>query len=133
MSDVTEREEFHPEHAPMAFDRSAGWAYFRNAGEVVQGEGAWFLTSADAVQYAHHHPELFSSARAFDFLGSPLPMIPLASDPPAHVRYRRGVCPSVGPRALTVTEDEHLPPCGGGGPAFAAAAQRRSCTAQLAL
>ncbi len=106
MSDVTERGPFHPEDAPMGLDRAAGWAYFRDAGEVIEGEGAWFLTSADAVQYAHHHPELFSSARAFDSLGSPLPMVPLASDPPAHARYRRVLDPMLAPRVVNAMEDE---------------------------
>jgi len=100
------QQVFRPEDAPMALDRTAGWAHFRNAGEVVQGEGAWFLTSADAVQYAHHHPELFSSARAFDMLGSPLPLIPLATDPPAHVRYRRVLDPMLAPRVINAMEDE---------------------------
>jgi cytochrome P450 len=97
---------FRPEDAPMGTDRTAGWAYFRDAGEVVEGDGAWFVTTAEAVQYAHHHPELFSSARAFDFLGSPLPLIPLASDPPAHVRYRRVLDPMLAPRVVNTMEDE---------------------------
>jgi len=106
MSEVKRQAAFQPENAPMAADRTAGWAYFREAGEVVEGDGAWFVTSADGVQYAHHHPELFSSARAFDFLGSPLPMIPLASDPPAHVRYRRVLDPMLAPRVVNTMEED---------------------------
>jgi len=106
MDDGAATEAFDPERAPMALDRTAGWAYFRAAGDVVEGDGAWFLTSADAVQYAHHHPELFSSARAFDSLGSPLPLIPLAIDPPEHVRYRRVLDPMLAPRVVNAMEDE---------------------------
>ena len=106
MDDGAATAAFDPERAPMALDRTAGWAYFRAAGDVVEGDGAWFLTSADAVQYAHHHPELFSSARAFDSLGSPLPLIPLAIDPPEHVRYRRVLDPMLAPRVVNAMEDE---------------------------
>ena len=106
MDDGAATEAFDPERAPMALDRTAGWAYFRAAGDVVEGDGAWFLTSADAVQYAHHHPELFSSARAFDSLGSPLPLIPLAIDPPEHVRYRRVLDPMLAPRVVNAMEEE---------------------------
>jgi cytochrome P450 len=90
----------------MAADRTAGWAYFRQAGDVFEYDGAWFLTSPEAVQYAHRHPELFSSARAFDMLGSPLPLIPIASDPPDHVRYRRILDPMLAPRVVNAMEDE---------------------------
>jgi cytochrome P450 len=106
MSEVTRQAPFHPEEAPMAADRTAGWAYFRDAGEVVEGDGAWFMTSAETIQYAHHHPELFSSARAFDMLGSPLPLIPLASDAPDHVRYRRVLDPMLAPRVVNTMEDD---------------------------
>jgi len=54
----------------MARDRTAGWAYVRRPGAVFQTPDSWFLTSADAVQFAQQHPDLFSSARAFDNLGS---------------------------------------------------------------
>jgi len=92
--------------APMARDRSAGWAYVRSFGEVFEADGAWYVTSAEAVQYAQQHPELFSSARAFDALGSPLPLVPIAMDPPEHVRYRRVLDPMLAPRVVNAMEDE---------------------------
>src|ERR1700728_4060788 len=61
---------------------------------------------ADAVQYAQQHPELFSSARAFDALGSPLPLVPIAMDPPEHVRYRRVLDPMLAPRVISTMQDE---------------------------
>src|SRR3984957_484275 len=97
---------FRLQDAPMTRDRTAGWAYVRGYGEVFEGDGAWYLTSADAVQYAQQHPELFSSARAFDSLGSPLPLIPIAMDPPAHVGYRRVLDPMLAPRVVNAMEEE---------------------------
>jgi cytochrome P450 len=97
---------FRLQDAPMTGDRSAGWAYFRGFGEVFEGDGAWYLTSADAVQYAQQHPEIFSSARAFDSLGSPLPLIPIAMDPPDHVGYRRVLDPMLAPRVVNAMEGE---------------------------
>jgi cytochrome P450 len=97
---------FRIEDAPMARDRTAGWAYVRRPGAVFQTPDSWFLTSADAVQYAQQHPDLFSSARAFDNLGSPLPLVPIAMDPPAHKRYRRVLDPMLAPRAINAMEPE---------------------------
>ena len=92
--------------APMALDRAAGWRYFREPGEVYQRDGMWFLTSVPAVRFAHQHPEIFSSARAFDNLASPVPLIPLAVDPPDHVRYRRLLDPLFAPRVINDIEPE---------------------------
>lgn len=97
---------FRLQDAPMSRDRTAGWAYVRRFGEVFEAEGAWYLTSADAVQYAQQHPELLSSARAFDSLGSPLPLIPIAMDPPDHLRYRRVLDPMLAPRVVNAMELE---------------------------
>ena len=49
--------------APMAKDRTEGWRYIRSFGDVFEApDGQFYLTSADAVQYAYSHPEIFSSA-----------------------------------------------------------------------
>ena len=45
--------------APMALDRTAGWAAFREQGDVFESNGVWFITSAEDVQFAHRHPEIF--------------------------------------------------------------------------
>jgi cytochrome P450 len=103
---IVEKSAFKLQDAPMTRDRSAGWAYVRGYGEVFEADGAWYLTSADAVQYAQQHPELFSSARAFDSLGSPLPLIPIAMDPPDHVGYRRVLDPMLAPRVVNAMEGE---------------------------
>jgi cytochrome P450 len=91
----------------MAKDRAAGWAYIRSFGDVVKtADGAWVLTSPEAVKFAHGHPELFSSARAFDSLASPVPLIPIAIDPPRHTSYRRVLDPMLAPKVINQLQDE---------------------------
>lgn len=97
---------FQMADAPMATDRTSGWAYFRRHGDVFEANGTYFLTSADAVQFAHRHPEIFSSAAAFESLGSPVPLIPLAVDPPDHHRFRTILDPMLAPRVINTMEDE---------------------------
>jgi len=106
MSDDATECPFRLDHAPMAVDRTAGWAHFRHAGAVIEAESEWYLTSWDTVQYAQQHPETFSSARAFDGLGSPLPLIPIAVDPPEHKRYRKVLDPMLAPRVVNAMDDE---------------------------
>jgi cytochrome P450 len=80
----------HVEELPMADDRSLAYQAIRAAGPVVRdAHGGYLVTSASAATYVLRHPELFSSKRALDSLGSPIPIVPLASDPPEHTRYRR--------------------------------------------
>lgn len=99
--------DFNLFDAPMAIDRTAGWRFVADAGAVVeQADGTWLLTTSEAVQFAHRHPEIFSSARAFDGLASPVPLVPLAIDPPAHVKYRRVLDPMLAPRVINDMEDE---------------------------
>jgi cytochrome P450 len=93
--------------APMARDRTAGWRFVRDAGAIFQDAGGtWYLTSLEAVRFAHRNPDIFSSARAFDELGSPVPLIPLAIDPPDHVRYRRVLDQMLAPRVVNALEDD---------------------------
>jgi cytochrome P450 len=103
---TTESDLFRFDAAPMTFDRAAGWRYVRTAGDVIEGaDGVWYLTSAESVRFAQRHPDVFSSARAFDMLGSPVPLIPIAVDPPDHVRYRHVLDPLFAPRVINVLED----------------------------
>jgi cytochrome P450 len=101
----TTHADFQLEDAPMAADRTAGWRYVRAPGDVFEANGTWYLTSREAVQFAHRHPELFSSAKAFESLGSPVPLLPLAIDPPDHVRFRRVLDPMLAPRVVNRMED----------------------------
>lgn len=106
MSNAAAAAGFRLADVPMAFDRSEGWDALRAAGDVFEAEGTWYLTSLDAVQFAQRHPDIFSSAKAFDLLGSPLPLIPIAVDPPDHARFRKVLDPMLAPRVINQMEDE---------------------------
>jgi cytochrome P450 len=91
---------------PFAHDRSRAWRELREAGEAVTSGEEVVLTSAAAVEFAAKNPEIFSSAKAFDRLGSPVPLIPIAIDPPDHTRFRRMLDPFFGPRKMAEREPE---------------------------
>jgi len=93
------------ESAPMALDRGTGWRYVRERGDVFEADGMWYLTSLEAVRFAQHHPEIFSSAGGYD-IGSPIPMVPLMIDPPDHARFRRLLDPMLSPRVVNGLEDD---------------------------
>ena len=89
----------HLEELPLAQSRSAAYQIVRDAGPVVRdAHGAYLVSDAEAVSYVLRHPDLFSSKRAFDSLGSPFPIVPVASDPPEHTRYRQLLRPFFGAR-----------------------------------
>jgi cytochrome P450 len=83
---------------PMAENRTDAYRIIREAGAIIKSPRGFVLASSENVEYALKHPELFSSKQAFDMVGSPLPMVPIAFDPPEHTRYRRILQPFVGPR-----------------------------------
>lgn len=85
---------------PMSLDRGAGWAALREAGPVVLSDGWYTLTRRTDVLAALRDPSVFSSQKAFEMLGSPLPMVPAAFDPPEHTRFRRILQPYFSPHAL---------------------------------
>jgi cytochrome P450 len=85
---------------PMSYDRGVGWAEVRDAGPVLYGEGWYYLNRREDVIAALRSPDIFSSRRAFDGMISPVPMVPLAFDPPEHTRYRRILHPFFSPQRL---------------------------------
>ncbi len=85
---------------PMAADRGVGWSTVRDAGPVVYMDGWYYLTHREDVLTALRHPELFSSRQAFEELGSPLPLVPIAFDPPEHTRFRKILQPFFSPHTL---------------------------------
>jgi cytochrome P450 len=95
---------------PMAGDRTAAYSIIRDAGPITKDDhGAFVIISREAAEYVLKNPGLFSSKRAFDGVGSPVPMLPIAYDPPEHTRYRRVLQPffsprSVGPRLAALRE-----------------------------
>jgi cytochrome P450 len=101
------RASFRYEEAPFAKDRTVGCEFVRGFGDVFQADdGTWVLTSAAAVHFAHRHPELFSSKDAFGAAGVPVPLIPVAVDPPDHLKYRRVLDPMLAPRVINAMEHE---------------------------
>src|SRR5262245_42479811 len=85
----------------MADSRGLGYQIMLDAGPVVRdAHGAFVITEAAAATFALRHPELFSSKRAFDSLGSPIPIVPVAADPPEHTRYRKLLHPFFSARSL---------------------------------
>lgn len=84
---------------PMAADRGVGWQALRAAGPVVFMNGHYYLTRREDVLAALRNPKVFSST-VLQPPGSPLPVVPLAFDPPQHTRYRKILQPFFSPHAL---------------------------------
>lgn len=105
MTTAHELKEGFYDAAPMAENRTAGWEYMRLPGSVYQAGDTFYLTSYDAVRYAHRNPEIFSSAKAFDAISAVVKLIPIAVDPPEHKRYRRILDPMLAPKMIDRIED----------------------------
>ena len=99
MTTVELASTFYDE-APVAENRTAAMEYLRGPGEVYRAGDMWYLTSYEAVRYAQKHPEVFSSASAFDAISNLVTMVPIAIDPPAHSHYRRMLDPLFGPKRI---------------------------------
>jgi cytochrome P450 len=87
---------------PMADDRTDGYRVLRDAGPLVRVDNGYLVATSESAEYVFKNPELFSSERAFDTLGSPVPLIPIAFDPPEHTRYRRLLQPFFTPRSAVL-------------------------------
>jgi cytochrome P450 len=85
---------------PMTADRGAGWKVLRDAGPVVFMNGYYYITRREDVLAALRNPKVFSSRLALQPPGSPIPVLPLAFDPPEHTRYRRILQPFFSPYGL---------------------------------
>ena len=85
---------------PMTSDRGLGWKTLRDAGPVVFMNGHYYITRREDVLAALRNPKLFSST-VLQPPGSPLPVVPLAFDPPQHTRYRKVLQPFFSPHALS--------------------------------
>lgn len=92
----------HLEELPVAENRTEAFRLIRSLGPVTRdAHGAYVITESEGVSYALHHPDLFSSKRALDSLGSPFPIVPEASDPPEHTRYRQLLRPFFSVRGIS--------------------------------
>jgi len=90
----------------LSEDRAVGWRELRDAGEVVVSPHQIVLSSAAAVEFAATRPGIFSNAKAYDLMGSPVPLIPIALDPPDHTRFRRLLDPFFSPKKMAAREPE---------------------------
>ncbi|MGZ4515954.1 MAG: cytochrome P450 [Mycobacterium sp.] len=88
------------EKLPMALDRGIGWKVLRDAGPVVFMNGHYYITRREDVLVALRNPKVFSST-ILQPPGHPLPVLPLAFDPPQHTRYRKVLQPFFSPYGLT--------------------------------
>jgi cytochrome P450 len=86
---------------PMVADRGDGWKVLRDAGPVVFMNGYYYITRREDVLAALRNPKVFSSRLALQPPGSPIPVLPLAFDPPEHTRYRRILQPFFSPHGLS--------------------------------
>lgn len=86
---------------PMSDDRGVGWKTLRDAGPVVFMNGHYYLTRREDVLAALRNPKVFSSRLALQPPGYPLPVVPLAFDPPEHTRYRKILQPFFSPQGLS--------------------------------
>ncbi len=90
---------------PMAEHRDDAW---RTLGDVPLSavEDGYAATGRDVVETVLKNPSIFSSKKAFDVLGSPVPLVPVAFDPPEQTRYRRILQPFFSPRVIKPLEDD---------------------------
>ena len=88
---------------PMPEARDDAW---RTLAEhpLVEVEDGYAATSRDFVETILKNPAVFSSKKAFDVLASPVPLVPIAFDPPEQARYRRILQPFFSPRAIKPLE-----------------------------
>lgn len=101
MTNIASIPEVEYESLPMADDRKVGWDSLREMGPVVLMNGWYYLTRRDDVLHALRTPEVYSSKKAFDTLGSPLPLVPISFDPPEHTRFRKILQPFFSPHTLS--------------------------------
>ena len=90
------------EKLPMAADRGVGWKLLRDAGPVVFMNGHYYITRREDVLAALRNPKVFSST-ILQPPGHPLPVLPLAFDPPQHTRYRKVLQPFFSPQGLSTS------------------------------
>jgi cytochrome P450 len=90
---------------PMPAARDDAW---RTLAEhpLVEVEDGYAATGRDFVETVLKNPSIFSSKKAFDVLGSPVALVPIAFDPPEQTRYRRILQPFFSPRAIKPLEDD---------------------------
>lgn len=90
---------------PMADARDDAWATLARDPLIQVGDG-YAATSRGFVEMVLKNPSVFSSRMAFDVLASPVPLVPIAFDPPEQTRYRRILQPFFSPRVIKPLEPD---------------------------
>ncbi|MDT5007594.1 MAG: hypothetical protein QOJ24_4770, partial [Mycobacterium sp.] len=90
---------------PMPEARDDAW-HQMDEHPLVEVEDGYAATHRDVVEQILKDPSVFSSKRAFDVLASPVPMVPIAFDPPEQTRYRRILQPFFSPRVIKPLEPD---------------------------
>ncbi|MCV7370887.1 cytochrome [Mycolicibacterium duvalii] len=93
------------EELPMPEARDDAWRTLSECPLALVDDG-YAATGRDIVETVLKNPSIFSSQKAFDVLGSPVPLVPIAFDPPEQTRYRRILQPFFSPRVIKPLEDE---------------------------
>jgi cytochrome P450 len=90
---------------PMPEARDDAW-HIMDEHPLVEVEDGYAATNRDFVELILKNPSVFSSKKAFDVLASPVPLVPIAFDPPEQTRYRRILQPFFSPRAIKPLESD---------------------------
>ena len=92
---------------PFQQDRTAAWHQLHEIGEVaISDKGAYVIIGADAVEAVAKNTAVFSSKANGEMMASPIPMVPIETDPPEHARYRRMLDKFFSPRSVAARADE---------------------------
>ena len=89
---------------PIPENRDAAWKLLRERGSLFALDNGLVATDRAVIEAVFKQPGLFSSKQAFDILASPLPLVPIAFDPPDHTRYRHILQPFFSPRSIRPLE-----------------------------
>ncbi|BCO34325.1 cytochrome P450 [Mycobacterium heckeshornense] len=97
--------KIHTDDLPMPEARDEAWLIMGRC-PVVELEDGYAVTTRDLIEAVLRDPSTFSSKKAFDVLASPVPLVPIAFDPPQQTRYRQILQPFFSPRAIKPLEPE---------------------------
>jgi len=67
---------------PVPEHRDTAWRILHDHGRLIELDNGFAATRPDIIEAVMKNPEIFSSKEAFDSLGSPIPLVPIAFDPP---------------------------------------------------
>jgi len=90
---------------PMPEARDDAWRSV-DSHPLLEVEDGYAATRRDLVELMLKNPSVFSSKKAFDVLASPVPLVPIAFDPPEQTRYRRILQPVFSPRVIKPLEPD---------------------------